>query len=163
MLAHLCQTPYYQRLRVELQLGYAVFSGVRQINGQTGLLFGVQSPNVSATDLLQHIQAFLQSLPQLIDSLSDGALLDQLQNLAGQLDRNNLTAPQAFELLWQGKLANRSSEYLVELHQSILQLQRSELLDAARRLNQAEGGWRALASAACPPDWQPDPRSLPPV
>lgn len=163
MLAHLCQTPYYQRLRVELQLGYAVFSGVRQINGQTGLLFGVQSPNVSATDLLQHIQAFLQSLPQLIDSLSDGALLDQLQNLAGQLDRNNLTAPQAFELLWQGKLANRSSEYLVELHQSILQLQRSELLDAVRRLNRVEGGWRCLASATCPADWQLNPRSLPQV
>ncbi|WP_256831619.1 pyrroloquinoline quinone biosynthesis protein PqqF [Pseudomonas sp. Pse1] len=163
MLAHLCQTPYYQRLRVELQLGYAVFSGVRQINGQTGLLFGVQSPNVSATDLLEHILTFSQSLPQLIDSLSDQALQDQLQSLAGQLERSNLTLPQAFELLWQGKLANHSSEYLVQLHQSILQLQRSELLDAARRLNQAEGGWRGLANAACSPDWQPNPRSLPQV
>lgn len=44
LLAQLCQTPFYQRLRVELQLGYAVFSGLKQINGQTGLLFGAQSP-----------------------------------------------------------------------------------------------------------------------
>ncbi|WP_341352562.1 insulinase family protein, partial [Pseudomonas viridiflava] len=33
MLAHLLQVPFYQRLRVELQLGYAVFSGIRQIDG----------------------------------------------------------------------------------------------------------------------------------
>ena len=163
MLAHLGQTPYYQRLRVELQLGYAVFSGVRQINGQTGLLFGVQSPTVSVDELLEHIQTFLQRLPQLIDSLTDQTLVDQLQSLAGQFDSQTLTLPQAFELLWQGKLANHSSDYLAQLRHAILQVQRSDLLEAARRLNQAHGGCRALASAACPPGWQANPGSLPSV
>lgn len=163
MLAHLGQTPYYQRLRVELQLGYAVFSGVRQINGQTGLLFGVQSPTVSVDELLEHIQTFLQRLPQLIDSLTDQTLVDQSQSLAGQFDSQALTLPQAFDLLWQGKLANHSSDYLAQLRHAILQVQRSDLLEAARRLNQADGGCRALASAACPPGWQANPGSLPSV
>lgn len=163
MLAHLGQTPYYQRLRVELQLGYAVFSRVRQINGQTGLLFGVQSPAVSVDELLEHIQTFLQRLPQLIDSLTDQMLVDQSQSLAGQFDSQALTLPQAFDLLWQGKLVNHSSDYLAQLRHAILQVQRSDLLEAARRLNQADGGCRALASAACPPGWQANPGSLPSV
>ncbi|PNB70621.1 hypothetical protein C1X30_35140, partial [Pseudomonas sp. FW305-BF6] len=69
LLAHVCQTPFYQRLRVELQLGYAVFSGLRQINGQTGLLFGVQSPSVAPLDLLQHIEQFLGELERTIESI----------------------------------------------------------------------------------------------
>ena len=38
LLAHRLQGPFYQRLRVELQLGYAVFSALRQVQGHTGLL-----------------------------------------------------------------------------------------------------------------------------
>ncbi|EGH48763.1 insulinase-like:peptidase M16, partial [Pseudomonas syringae pv. pisi str. 1704B] len=66
LLAHLAQAPFYQRLRVELQLGYAVFSGLRQIDGRTGLLFGVQSPTSSAQQLFAHIGAFIGKLPQLV-------------------------------------------------------------------------------------------------
>ena len=71
LLGHLLQGPFYQRLRVELQIGYAVFSGIRQINGQTGLLLGVQSPSVSLEGIADHLHTFLQQLPTLIDSLDD--------------------------------------------------------------------------------------------
>ena len=71
LLAHVCQTPFYQRLRVELQLGYAVFSALRQIHGQTGLLFGVQSPSVAPVELLHHIEQFLNELPGMIDDIDD--------------------------------------------------------------------------------------------
>ncbi|MCU1749233.1 pyrroloquinoline quinone biosynthesis protein PqqF [Pseudomonas sp. 6D_7.1_Bac1] len=162
MLAHVSQTPFYQRLRVELQLGYAVFSGVRQINGQTGLLFGVQSPKTSEKELLDHVECFLKQLPELISKLDDEALINQQQVLAEQLDGNALPLAQAFELLWQGKLGGRSSDYLLQLQQAVLQLDRTALLDAARRLIHAEGGRRCLASAACPDGtWQPTTRSLP--
>ncbi|UFH49791.1 hypothetical protein [Pseudomonas sp. KNUC1026] len=40
LLAHLSQTAFYQRMRVELQLGYAVFASFRQISGSAGLVFG---------------------------------------------------------------------------------------------------------------------------
>ncbi|MBK5413754.1 pyrroloquinoline quinone biosynthesis protein PqqF [Pseudomonas sp. TH31] len=155
LLAHLLQTPFYQRLRVELQLGYAVFSGLRQINGQTGLLFGVQSPNVTAADLLEHIEHFLRGLAEHIQSTDDATYLAQRQALADQFDSATLPCAQGAELLWQGKLAGHSSDYLPQLSEAILGTDRSELLAAAQHLNNAEGGWRCLASEACPgAPWQ---------
>jgi coenzyme PQQ biosynthesis probable peptidase PqqF len=155
LLAHLLQTPFYQRLRVELQLGYAVFSGLRQINGQTGLLFGVQSPNVTAADLLEHIEHFLSGLAEHIQSTDDTTYLAQRQALADQFDSATLPCAQAAEWLWQGKLAGHSSDYLPQLSEAILRSERPALLAAVQRLNNADGGWRCLASEACPgAPWQ---------
>lgn len=162
LLAQLSQTPFYQRLRVELQLGYAVFSGVRQIHGQTGLLFGVQSPGTPAAQLLGHIEAFIRQLPAQLASLDDATLAEQVQTLAGQLDSHTLPLPQAFELLWQGKLAHHPSDYLAQLQQAVLHLQRPALLDAAHYLEQAAGGWRCVSSDASPQGaWQTAGGSLP--
>jgi len=155
LLAHLAQTPFYQRLRVELQLGYAVFSALRQIHGQTGILFGVQSPSGAPVDVLEHIQAFLNGFTSMIQSLDDATFIAQRQALADQFDSAALPTVQATELLWQSKLAGHSSDYLKQLAQAILTIDHRSLLAAAQRLNQAQGGWRALASAPCPnPLWQ---------
>ncbi|RON44809.1 pyrroloquinoline quinone biosynthesis protein PqqF [Pseudomonas frederiksbergensis] len=152
LLAHLLQTPFYQRLRVELQLGYAVFSGLRQINGQTGLLLGVQSPNVAAAELLKHIEDFLSGLA---DGIEESTYLAQRQALADQFDSTTLPTAQAAELLWQAKLAGHSSDYLMQLPEAILRIDRHALLAAVQRLINAEGGWRCLASDACPSaPWQ---------
>ncbi|EJM19102.1 coenzyme PQQ biosynthesis probable peptidase PqqF [Pseudomonas sp. GM18] len=155
LLAHVCQTPFYQRLRVELQLGYAVFSGLRQINGQTGLLFGVQSPSVAPLYLLQHIEQFLGEFETTIESIDELTFIDQRQALADQFDSTVLPNAQAAELLWQGKLAGHSSDYLGLLPQAIVKIDRKALLAAAQRLKQAQGGWRCLASGPCPTTlWQ---------
>lgn len=155
LLAHLSQTPFYQRLRVELQLGYAVFSGLRQINGRSGLLFGVQSPNVAAAELLEHIKDFLNGLTELIHSTAEATYLTQRHALADQFDIASLPGAQAAELLWQGKLAGHSSDYLTQLSEAILKTDRPALLAAAQRLNNADGGWLCLANEACPgTPWQ---------
>jgi coenzyme PQQ biosynthesis probable peptidase PqqF len=155
LLAHLYQTPFYQRLRVELQLGYAVFSALRQIHGTTGLLFGVQSPNVPPAQLLQHIEDFIGGLPALVEAMDDDTFIEQRQTLAEQFSSEALPTVQAAELLWQGKLAGRSSDYLEQLADAILQIDRSLLLNAARQLMEADGGWRCLANAASPGQpWQ---------
>jgi coenzyme PQQ biosynthesis probable peptidase PqqF len=155
LLAHVCQTPFYQRLRVELQLGYAVFSALRQIHGQTGLLFGVQSPSTAPAELLQHIEQFLNRLPELIHALDDTTLNAQRQTLTDQFSSAALTTSQAAELLWQGKLAGRSSDYLSHLPEAIVCVDRTALLAAAQRLNQAEGGWLCLANNVAPgAPWQ---------
>ncbi|VVO17217.1 hypothetical protein PS712_03938 [Pseudomonas fluorescens] len=155
LLAHVCQTPFYQRLRVELQLGYAVFSALRQIHGQTGLLFGVQSPSVAPENLLQHVEQFFSELPTLIDAIDDSSLIAQRQTLAEQFSSAALPTLQAAELLWQGKLAGRSSDYLMQLPEAILRVSRAELIGAAQQLNQAEGGWRCLANSPAPgAPWQ---------
>lgn len=155
LLAHICQTPFYQRLRVELQLGYAVFSALRQIHGQTGLLFGVQSPTVAPLELLQHIEQFLNGLPGTLADINEADFIALRQTLADQFTLSALPNAQAAELLWQGKLAGRSSEYLVQLSEAILLLDRTALLAAARRLIQAQGGWRCVANGSCPGSpWQ---------
>jgi coenzyme PQQ biosynthesis probable peptidase PqqF len=155
LLAHVCQTPFYQRLRVELQLGYAVFSALRQVHGQTGLLLGVQSPNVAAAAILQHIEQFLNGLPALIQSLDESAFISQRQALVDQFSSAALTTRQTAELLWQGKLAGRPSDYLTQLPQAILLTDRAALLAAVQRLNRAEGGWRCLANSPAPgAPWQ---------
>ena len=74
--AHRLQGPFYQRLRVELQLGYAVFSAFRQIEGCAGLLFGVQSPHASHADILAHLQPLL-SQGVVLDSTAQHALAEQ--------------------------------------------------------------------------------------
>ena len=150
LLAHICQTPFYQRLRVELQLGYAVFSALHQVHGQTGLLLGVQSPNVAPVDLLQHIEQFLDGLPQMIRGIDEVSFIALRQTLADQFASAVLPNAQAAELLWQGKLAGRSSDYLSQLPQAILLVDRPTLIAAAQRLKQAEHGWRCLSNGRCP-------------
>lgn len=142
LLGHRLQEPFYQRLRVELQLGYAVFSGIRQINGQTGLLFGVQSPSVSLEGIVDHLQTFLKQLPTLIDSSDD---LGNLA-LAQQFSTQTLPNAQAAELLWHAHLAGHSSGYLAHLSSQIQACTRAALQLAAQQLNDATGGWRCLAN-----------------
>ncbi|WP_371922949.1 hypothetical protein [Pseudomonas sp. 2FG] len=59
LVALLLESAFFQRLRSELQLGYAVFCGFRQVGTRQGLLFAVQSPTVDAAEILRHIEAFL--------------------------------------------------------------------------------------------------------
>lgn len=142
LLGHVLQGPFYQRLRVELQIGYAVFSGVRQINGQTGLLFGVQSPSVSLDGIVEHLQSFLIQLPARISSSED------LGNLAlsQQFSTETLPLAQAAELLWHAHLAGHPADYLEHLQQSIQSLTREQMLHAAEQLIDATGGWRCIAN-----------------
>lgn len=140
LLGHLLQGPFYQRLRVDLQIGYAVFSGVRQINGQTGLLFGVQSPSISLEGIVDHLQTFLKQLPSLIEDSTDLGN----QTLAQQF--TTLPIAQAADLLWQAQLAGHPSGYLEHLQQLIQTRTREDLLHAAEQLNNAAGGWRCVAN-----------------
>ncbi|WP_112192583.1 pyrroloquinoline quinone biosynthesis protein PqqF [Pseudomonas sp. LG1E9] len=142
LLGHLLQGPFYQRLRVELQLGYAVFSGVRQINGQTGLLFGVQSPSVSLEGIVEHLNTFLGQLPALVGTSED---LGNIA-LAQQFSPQALPVAQAAELLWHAHLAGHPSAYLTHLQQLIQGRSREDVQLAAQQLNDAQGGWRYVAN-----------------
>ena len=142
LLGHRLQAPFYQRLRVELQIGYAVFSGIRQINGQTGLLFGVQSPSVSLEGIVDHLQTFLKQLPVLIDSSDDLGNLALAQQFCAQ----TLPHAHAADLLWHAHLAGHPSDYLVQLQRAIQACTREHLQHASQQLNDAQGGWRCVAN-----------------
>ncbi|KRP42738.1 pyrroloquinoline quinone biosynthesis protein PqqF [Pseudomonas libanensis] len=151
LLGHALQASFYQRLRVELQIGYAVFSGIRQINGQTGLLFGVQSPSLSLDGIVEQLQTFLGQLPSLIERSPDLGN----QALAQQFTAQALPIGQAADLLWHAHRAGHSSGYLDQLHQLIQSRTREDLQRAAQQLNNAAGGWRCVANGPCSNDgWQ---------
>nr|WP_122663991.1 pyrroloquinoline quinone biosynthesis protein PqqF [Pseudomonas viridiflava] len=144
LLAHLAQAPFYQRLRVELQLGYAVFSGLRQIAGRTGILFGVQSPNASVPQLVGHIERFLDELPERVN---DADVAAQAATLITQLDVDAMETAQAAELRWQAHLAGRDEQFLSALHETLRNLDRHTLLQAAASLQKAVGGWLCLTNS----------------
>ena len=147
LLAHIAQTPFYQRLRVELQLGYAVFSGLRQINGQTGLLLGVQSPHTSTTQIFEHIQDFLAHLPDLVSELDEISFTQARAALAQQFSIEALGVSQASELLWQATLAGHPSDYLTALYPALMALDQGTTLKAARQISQADSRWLCVATS----------------
>lgn len=143
MLAHLGQSPFYQRLRVELQLGYAVFSGFRQIAGQGGWLFGVQSPSASADEIIEHLQTFIEDVPILIDAAD---LQIQQPMLSEQFEGANMDMPQLSEWLWQAHLAGHDQNYPQQLQSALLSLSKQQLLNAADQLNKATDSWVILSN-----------------
>lgn len=147
LFAQLMQAPFYQRLRVELQLGYAVFSGFRQIAGHGGLLFGVQSPHASAEQLVAHIETFIKGLPTLITAAD---LPAQVKILQDQLDTADMEPPQAAELLWHAHLAGHGSDYSARLQHFLAHLQQAPLLEAAHRLVRADSPRLCLSNRSSP-------------
>lgn len=147
LFAQLVQAPFYQRLRVELQLGYAVFSGFRQIAGVGGMLFGVQSPTASAKELVEHIETFMKTLPALIEQTDVPALIAVLQN---QLDPDAMDSAQAAEMLWQAHLAGHGADYAEELQHSFAKLHPEAINRAASRIALSETHTFTLSNRAKP-------------
>lgn len=142
LLGHLLQGPVYQRLRVELQLGYAVFSGFRQVTGHGGLLFGVQSPHTGHGELLGH----------LLTLLGEGVGLDPLarQQLAEQFDEPAMGNAEVAEWAWQTRLAGEEPA-LPRLQRAILDVEQNHLDALLGQLLDARHGWLCLANQATPP------------
>lgn len=147
LFAHLIQGPFYQRLRVELQLGYAVFSGFRQIAGQAGLLCGVQSPTLPVAQLVEHIREVLSTLPAL---LAQADLYAATQALAQQLTLSTQEFQAAAETLWQAHTAGHAADYPDRLQHSLSHLHAKALSDAASRVALPETPMLYLSNRAMP-------------
>jgi coenzyme PQQ biosynthesis probable peptidase PqqF len=141
LLAQLLQGPVYQRLRVELQLGYAVFSTFRQVDGVGGLLFGVQSPRVSHAQILDH----------LLTLLGEGIGLNTAarEQLAKQFDEAAMPNAEVAQWAWQAHIGKHNSD-LSCISTSILKLEQPSLDALLQQLISARHGWLCLANAHAP-------------
>lgn len=146
LLARLLQGPVYQRLRVELQLGYAVFSGFRQLHGHGGLLFGVQSPHASPACILGHLRELLESEVHIHPAVS--------QALAEQFEQTTLDNAEQAEWTWQAHLARRVGG-LQGLRRAIHELRQADLDATLQEVREARHGWVCLATAALPAERMP--------
>lgn len=141
LLAQLLQGPVYQRLRVELQLGYAVFSTFRQVEGVGGLLFGVQSPHANQAQILDHLLTLLRQ----------GITFDPgaRQALAGQFDEPAMANDAVAEWAWQTCLATQPGG-LETLGRAILTTRQADLDQLLIHLLDTGSRWLCLANAAAP-------------
>lgn len=146
VLAQLLQGPVYQRLRVELQLGYAVFSTFRQVEGVGGLLFGVQSPHTRQAQILDHLLTLLRQGIK----LDPGARVA----LAEQFDEPAMANADVAEWAWQTHLATQPGT-LDETRRAILKTRQTDLDQLLGTLLDKDCPWLCLANAAAPTlEWQ---------
>jgi len=96
--AQLIRQAYYSKLRTEQQLGYVVTAIPAVMRTTPGLAFIIQSPSVSALELLQHTQNFLDNYSSVFQAMNEddfethkAALISRLvekdKNLGGRTGR----------------------------------------------------------------------------
>ncbi|WP_296270300.1 pyrroloquinoline quinone biosynthesis protein PqqF [Pseudomonas sp. UBA6323] len=149
LLGQLLQGRFYQRLRGELQLGYALFAGFRQVQGSRGLLFALQSPVCDAADIFAHIRAFLDEQRSVLERLDDATLSGAHDALQATLSPAKSNLARA-EQLWQLYLAGLPEAHPWQVSQALTVLSASDLLRAHEQLLLARD-WRVLASGAPAP------------
>lgn len=161
LLALLLESAFYQRLRSELQLGYGVYAGFRQVGPRQGLLFAVQSPTAGVAEIIDHIQAFLAGYAPRLAALEparlDAARLDAARaNLLAHLLGQSASAAGLAEQTWSALLAGQGAERPQELQAALQQVSADLLANQYQALLEARGGWFVLADGASPAGlWQP--------
>lgn len=149
LLGQVLQGRFYQRLRGELQLGYALFAGFRQVEGCRGLLFALQSPVCGAAGIFEHIRAFLDEQRQSLAQLDDETVSRYRDALLPALSPAKANLARA-EQLWQLHLAGLPEAHLQRVQLALTALTKNDLLQAHEQLLSARD-WRVLASGAPSP------------
>ncbi|WP_053144734.1 pyrroloquinoline quinone biosynthesis protein PqqF [Erwinia billingiae] len=105
-LAGLFEPRFFQRLRVELNIGYVVSCRFHQSAGVAGILFVLQSPTLSQQQLKQHIVDFIADMAEVIDTITDDELREKSTMLSDALPAS---APQSHTQVldsWQQQKLN---------------------------------------------------------
>lgn len=155
LLAQWLESPFFQRLRSELQLGYAVFCGVRQIAARPGLLFAVQSPSVGVAEIISHIDTFLLTQGERLASLDHSHLHSLRDNLREQLLAQSRSVASVAEQAWQARQRGLATDWSAQLLVQLEQLQPTDLQHVHQQLLSATGGCYGLGNAPRPDTrWQ---------
>ena len=85
LLALLYQPAFFQRLRVEKQVGYVVSCSFHQTADCAGILFALQSPQYDAAALLAHIDDFFIAMNEAIARLTPETLTEMRARLWSRL------------------------------------------------------------------------------
>ncbi|MBG4673582.1 pyrroloquinoline quinone biosynthesis protein PqqF [Pseudomonas aeruginosa] len=145
LLARLHEPAFQRRLRDELQLGYALFCGFREVGARRGLLFAAQSPRACPERLLEHMETFLQRSVEALAQLPARRLAGLREALADALRRAPGSFAERARRAWAEHLgggAGRSRR----LAEAALGLSGDALLAAQARVRAARGGWWVLSS-----------------
>ncbi|WP_444989315.1 insulinase family protein [Halomonas mongoliensis] len=101
VLGQLIDTPFYQRLRTEEQLGYVVHAGYSPMLDAPGLALLVQSPDTESDAIEARIDAFLDDFEATLAGLEDEALAPYRQAVHDRLTRRDTSLSGRAGRLWQ--------------------------------------------------------------
>lgn len=97
LLAMIYEPRFFQRLRVELNIGYVVSCRFHQSADHAGILFALQSPHLTTRQLLRHCKTFLQTMTAEIAALHAAALAE---TQAALIDRLRQPADSLLDRAW---------------------------------------------------------------
>lgn len=134
LLALWCEPQFFQRLRVEEQIGYVVSCRYQRVADRDGLLLALQSPDRSPLNLLGCCKRFLRELTQ-CDEATFGALR---QKLAAEI-RSPVDASATALTALRQRYGLR-----VLTPQAIDALQHDEAIALGREMARRRRSWRVL-------------------
>lgn len=107
LLAQIISTPYYQWIRTEKKLGYIVSASPFPQNAVPGLIFIVQSPTASASEILAESELFFNDFKNQINELTDEAFEDHKQGLISRLVSKKKNMSEKIGHFWHDIEVNR--------------------------------------------------------
>lgn len=106
VLAQWLETPFYQRLRTEEQLGYIVNAGYSPLLEAPGLAMIVQSPDTPSARIAERMDAFLQEAEERLEQLDDDALAPYRQAVFERLTQRDTRLGALANRHWQATALN---------------------------------------------------------
>ncbi|WP_181869917.1 insulinase family protein [Halomonas sp. DQ26W] len=101
VLGQLIDTPFFQRLRTEEQLGYVVSAGYSPLLDAPGLSLLVQSPDTPSDAILEHIDAFLEAFGERLGTLEEDGLTAYRQAVHDNLLQRDTSLSGRTNRLWR--------------------------------------------------------------
>lgn len=110
LLGQLIDTPFYQRLRTEQQLGYVVHAGYSPMLDAPGLALLVQSPETHSDKIADHMDRFLETFTNTLETLDEEAMAPYRQAVYADLTRRDTSLGGRTNRLWRA-LAYGDTEF----------------------------------------------------
>ena len=152
VLGRLIDTPFYQRLRTEEQLGYVVHAGYSPMLDAPGLALLVQSPDTASEAIEARIDAFLDDFEETLAALEDEALAPYRQAVHDRLTQRDTSLAGRAGRLWQAmSFGDTEFDRRERLAERALAVSANELRELWPELRQA-----AVARVAFDPGDEPD-------
>ena len=101
VLAQWLDTPFYQQLRTEEQLGYIVNAGYSPMLEAPGIGLIVQSPDVDSSTIAERMDAFMEAAEARLNTLSNGELAAHRQAVHDRLNQRDTSLPSMANRYWQ--------------------------------------------------------------
>ncbi|WP_404376659.1 insulinase family protein [Vreelandella aquamarina] len=101
VLAQWLDTPFYQQLRTEEQLGYIVNAGYSPLLEAPGIGLIVQSPDTNSDTIAERIDAFMEAAEARLQTLSDEELAAHRQAVHDRLRQRHTSLQSMANRYWQ--------------------------------------------------------------